>query len=133
MPRLSAWFIRASLIYLLMGFTLGALLLANNGVEFMPSAWALLPAHVEFMLAGWIVQLALGTAYWILPRHTDGPARGSLALGWASFGLFNLGILLAASSGLLPVTIQLAGRIMQMLAAGLLGILLWPRVKAYGT
>ena len=132
MPRLSVWFIRASLIYLLAGFMLGALLLANNGIEFMPSAWALLPAHVEFLLAGWIMQLALGTAYWILPRHTRGLARGPAELGWLSFGLFNLGVLLAASSGLLPGTFQFAGRVLEVLAAGLLVVLIWPRVKAYG-
>lgn len=132
MPRLSVWFIRASLIYLLTGFLLGALLLANNGIEFMPYAWALLPAHVEFLLAGWVMQLALGTAYWILPRHTRGLARGSAELGWLSFSLFNLGVLLAASSGLLPGAFQFAGKVLEVLAAGLLLMLIWPRIKAYG-
>ncbi|HAL17294.1 MAG TPA: hypothetical protein DCP32_11275 [Anaerolineaceae bacterium] len=132
MPRLSVWFIRASLIYLLAGFMLGALLLANNGIEFMPSAWELLPAHVEFLLAGWVVQLALGTAYWILPRHTRGLARGSTELGWLSFSLFNLGVLLTASSGLLPGAFQFAGRVLEVLAAGLFLVLIWPRIKAYG-
>ena len=132
MPRLSVWFIRASLIYLLAGFMLGALLLANNGIEFMPSAWELLPAHVEFLLAGWVVQLALGTAYWILPRHTRGLARGSTELGWLSFRLFNLGVLLTASSGLLPGAFQFAGRVLEVLAAGLFLVLIWPRIKAYG-
>ena len=132
MPRLSVWFIRASLIYLLAGFMLGALLLTNNGIEFMPSAWALLPAHVEFLLVGWVVQLALGTAYWILPRHTRGQARGSAKLGWLSFGLFNLGVLLTASSGLLPGAFQFTGRVLEVLAAGLLLVLIWPRIKAYG-
>ena len=132
MPRLRVWFIRASLIYLLAGVMLGALLLANNGIEFMPSAWELLPAHVEFLLAGWIMQLALGTAYWILPRHTRGLARGPAELGWLSFGLFNLGVLLAASSGLLPGAFQITGRVLEVLAAGLLLVLIWPRIKAYG-
>ena len=133
MPRLSVWFIRASLIYLLGGFILGALLLANNGIEFMMPTWALLPAHVEFLLTGWLMQLALGTAYWILPRHTRGLARGPAELGWLSFGLFNLGVLLAASSGLLPGAFQITGRVLEVLAAGLLLVLIWPRIKAYGT
>lgn len=132
MPRLSAWFIRASLVYLLAGFSLGALLLANNGTPFMPDAWVLLPAHVEFLLAGWIVQLALGTAYWILPRHTKGPSRGSPHWGWTAFALFNLGILLAASSGLLPPAFQVLGRVLEALAAFVIALLIWPRVKAYG-
>jgi len=102
LPRLSAWFIRASLVYLLAGFTLGAILLASNGLDALQVAWVVLPAHIEFLRAGWIVQLALGTAYWILPRLLKGPARGSPRLGWVAFWLFNLGILLAASNGLLP-------------------------------
>lgn len=133
MPRLSAWFIRASLVYLLAGFTLGAVMLANNGRPFMPDTWQLLPAHIEFLIAGWMVQLALGTAYWILPRLIKGPPRGSPTLGWATFWLFNLGILLAASNGLLPGWLQVTGRLLEAAAAVLVGLLLWPRVKPYGT
>lgn len=132
MPRLSAWFIRASLVYLLAGFSLGAVMLANNGHPFLADTWWLLSAHIEFLIAGWIVQLALGTAYWILPRLVKGPPRGSPKLGWSAFWLFNIGILLAASSGLLPGWIQVTGRVFETAAAVLVGLLFWPRVKAYG-
>ena len=133
MPRLSVWFIRASLIYLLTGFSLGAWLLANNGLNFAPSAWGLLPSHIEFLMLGWIIQLALGTAYWILPRHSKGTARGSLSMGWASFGLINLGVLFSASTGLLPAAFQAAGRTLEVAGAVVFVMLLWPRVKAYGS
>lgn len=132
MPRLSVWFIRTSLIYLLTGFSLGAWLLADNGLNFTSSAWGLLPSHIEFLMLGWIIQLALGTAYWILPRHSKGPARGSFSLGWASFGLINLGVLLSASTGLLTAGFQAAGRTLEVLGAVVFVVLLWPRVKAYG-
>lgn len=132
MPRLSVWFIRASLLYLLTGFSLGAWLLANNGLNFAPSAWGLLPSHIEFLMLGWIIQLALGTAYWILPRHTKGPSRGSPGWGWASFWMINLGILLSASTGLLPGGFQAAGRVIEVLGAMVFAVLIWPRVKAYG-
>ena len=36
MPRLSVYFVRASLIYLVLGFTFGGLLLANKGVMISP-------------------------------------------------------------------------------------------------
>jgi hypothetical protein len=44
MPRLSVWFIRMALLYLLAGFTLGALLLAHKGlavraVDLALAAW----------------------------------------------------------------------------------------------
>jgi len=132
LPRLSAWFIRASLVYLLAGFTLGAVLLASNGLDALQVVWVVLPAHIEFLLVGWVVQLALGTAYWILPRLLKGPARGSPRLGWAAFWLFNAGILLAASNGLLPGVAQVAGRGLEIAGAGVIAWLLWPRVKAYG-
>ena len=42
MPRLSVYLVRASLIYLILGFTLGGLLLANKGVMISPLIWAML-------------------------------------------------------------------------------------------
>src|SRR5574340_409831 len=128
MPRLSIWFIRASLIYLVTGFALGAWLLANNGLNFAPSAWGVLPSHMESLMIGWIIQLALGTAYWILPRHTKGLPRGSPVWGWTAFGLINLGILLAATTGLLPAAVQAAGRALEILGSAVIAVLLWPRV-----
>ena len=62
MPRLSVWMIRTALVHLLVGFTLGALLLANKGVPIHPMVWRLLPIHIELLLLGWTLQLALGVA-----------------------------------------------------------------------
>jgi len=45
MPRLSLWALRAAFGYLLVGFTLGALLLPNKGQPFCPAAWAMDPAE----------------------------------------------------------------------------------------
>jgi hypothetical protein len=50
MPRLSYWFIRASLLNLAAGFTLGALLLAHKGMPLHPALWGLLAPHIEFVL-----------------------------------------------------------------------------------
>lgn len=66
--------------YLVLGFTLGLLLLVNKGVPIHPALWRLLPAHAEFLLLGWTLQLALGVAYWILPRF--GTRRGAVWCGW---------------------------------------------------
>jgi hypothetical protein len=94
MPRLSRFFIRAALIYLLLGFTFGALILANKGIPFAPAVWALLPIHIEFLILGWLTQLALGVAFWILPRLGSESPRGDERWSWLTFGLVNLGILL---------------------------------------
>ena len=130
MPRLSAWFVRASLVYLSLGFTFGALMLANDGLAFAPQLGRLLPAHMEFLLLGWFMQLALGVAYWILPRFTSGLPRGNETITWLSLILLNAGILMVALSTLFDVAwLALAGRMGE--AAGVLAFLLiaWRRVR----
>ena len=61
MPLLSQWMVRTALIYLILGFTFGGLLLTHKGIPLHPSLWAWLPAHIEFLLMGWIVQLTMGS------------------------------------------------------------------------
>src|SRR5512139_2102668 len=93
MPRLSAWFVRASLIFLAAGFTLGALMQVNQAWSFYPPIWKLLPVHIEILLMGWLLQLAAGVAFWILPRWSASPnPRGNENLVWLAFWLVNLGI-----------------------------------------
>src|SRR5574340_783068 len=99
MPRLSVRFIRASLVYLLVGFTLGALLLAHKGVPYYPAIWAVFPIHMEFLVAGWLIQFAMGVGFWIFPRYGTGAPRGNEKLSEAAFWLFNTGILLAVFQG----------------------------------
>lgn len=130
MPRLSAWTLRAALVYLLAGFTFGALLLAHKGVPYAGQLWRLLPAHVEFLLIGWTVQLILGVAYWILPRLPGG-SRGRSELAGLAVILLNLGVLLVAAQGLagLDSVFGLAGRLLQV-AAGLAFLAhAWIRVR----
>ena len=59
------------------------LLLWNKGVPISPYIWTLLPSHIEFLLIGWTVQLALGVAFWILPRWQT--QRGDVRPAWAAF------------------------------------------------
>lgn len=132
MPRLSVWFIRSSLAYLVLGFTFGGLMLFNKGAPLHPSLWSLLPAHIEFVLFGWTVQLVLGMAFWILPRFPKPPVRGNEKLAWTAFILINAGIwlLALASFGLAGEWLTLSGRLAE--AAGILGFAIhaWPRVRA---
>ncbi len=128
MPRQSVWFIRASLIYLLTGFTIGALILAQKGRPYDAGVWSLLPVHIEVLLTGWLLQLVLGMAFWIFPRFGVGAPRGREGLIWVSFWLLNLGILLVAAQLWLPAAL-LAGRLAE--TAGLLIYIAgsWGRVK----
>jgi hypothetical protein len=131
MPRLSVWFVRASLIYLLLGFTFGAFILAEKGISYYPPVWNLFPIHVEFLLIGWFAQLAMGVAFWILPRFSNGPPRGNMNLIWISFVLVNLGILFSALHFWIPAA-TLIGRAAEAAAGILFALGLWRRVKPHG-
>lgn len=134
MPRLSIWTIRAALIYLGVGFTLGGLMLFNKGVTLAPSLWRLWPVHVEFVLMGWTVQLAMGVAFWILPRLRREDRYGNTAPAWLAFTLLNGGVLAVAVGewfdGLAPLV--LVGRSAELMAVTGFAVYIWPRVKAFG-
>jgi heme/copper-type cytochrome/quinol oxidase subunit 1 len=133
MPRLSVYFIRASFIHLLVGFSFGGLLLANKGIPISAQIWALLPAHIETVFIGWIVQLAMGVAYWILPRYFSGPPRGNPTWSWAAFGLLNAGVCLAVLADVSALTdFLLICRLLEWLAVGAFVLGNWRRVKPIG-
>ncbi len=128
MPRLSVWFVRASLLYLLGGITLGALMLADKGIPFYPAIIGYLPIHIEFLLVGWLLQLAFGVAFWILPRFGTGAPRGNERLVWAAFILLNAGVVMAAFQLWFPPA-PVAARIGETAAILLYVAGSWRRVK----
>ena len=131
MPRLSCWFVRASLVYLLLGFTSGGLMLAYKAMPLHPLLWRLLPAHIEFLLIGWTVQLAMGVAFWILPRFAGGPSRGNVAAAWWAFFLLNAGVLLSGLGSVLgiPEAVRFSGRTAEVGAAVAFAVHAWSRVR----
>jgi len=131
MPRISVWAIRLSLLYFLYGFTLGALMLANKGISFAPWIWSFLPAHMDVLLFGFVIQLAMGMAYWILPRYSGG-LRGNETVVWISVGLLNLGIWLVSLIGFfgLPGQWLALGRLLEGIAAVLFVLQVWGRIRA---
>ena len=131
MPRLTFWFVRASLIYFLLGFTFGALLLAQKGISYYPPVWNLFPLHMEFLLIGWFAQLAMGVAFWILPRFSMGQPRGNVTLLWISFILINAGLIVGSLQLWFPMAILIA-RIFEIGAGIVFAIGLWRRVKPHG-
>jgi hypothetical protein len=133
MPRLSVYFVRASLIYLVLGFTLGGLLLANKGVMISPLIWALLPIHIEFTFIGWMIQLAIGIAFWILPRFSRSPIRGDERWSWGALILLNAGIGFVVLQSLFGLHwLSFIGRILEAFALAAFVIGNWKRVKPIG-
>jgi len=134
MPRFSVWAVRASLIYLTLGFTVGALLLFEKGVPLHPGVWQLLPMHIEFLVFGWMVQLAMGVAFWIFPRFRFGSRRGNVPAAWIALVLLNAGVWLAGAGPALntPALVPFLGRIAEAGAALAFAAHAWPRVKPPG-
>lgn len=95
MDRLTRLMGRLSLVYLGLGFILGAVLLAGEGVSAnWGAAWGNVHAHVLFV--GWFVQFAVGIAYWLLPRRKTAaqPLGYNERLALLACGLINAGLLL---------------------------------------
>ncbi|MFZ0546408.1 MAG: hypothetical protein WAM60_13270 [Candidatus Promineifilaceae bacterium] len=130
MPSLSRWMVRAAFIYLLLGFTIGALLLANKGVPLHPAMWGWLPTHIEFLLMGWVVQLTMGVAFWVLPRYREKPARPRESFAQIAFILLNLGIWLVAAGTTFRLGggALLAGRVAEFGAVVTFGFHAWARI-----
>jgi len=134
MPRLSVWAIRAALVYLGIGFTVGGLMLFNKGVALDSSLWRLWPLHIELMLVGWTMQLAMAMAFWILPRLQRLERYGNTALAWLAFGLLNAGMLAVMAGEWFgtPARLSVAGRGVELAAVVAFAVYIWPRVKSFG-
>ena len=134
MPRLSVWAIRAALVHLGIGFTFGGLMLFNKGVALNSSLWRLWPLHIELTLISWTVQLAMGMAFWILPRLQRAERYGNTALAWLAFGLLNAGVVAVAAGEWLEASawLTVAGRGAELCAVVAFAVYIWPRVKPLG-
>lgn len=145
MPRLSVWAVRAALVHFGAGVTLGAVILAVKGWPAWrpvsppagaPWPWWLLGAHVELVLVGWLVQFALGVAYWILPRRRLGgrPARGREAWAALAIGSVNAGVLAVATGTLAGAPwAVVVGRALEAVAVAAFAVHAWPRVRPAGS
>lgn len=134
MPTLSRYFIRSSLLCMAIGYTIGGLILAAKADAVSPSVWAWLPMHMALLLGGWLLQLSIGVAYWILPRMS-GAERGRRRWAWAAFVIFQIGVaanllaLLALWWAPFQPLLAIAV-ILQSAAVGLFAIHAWPRIHA---
>jgi hypothetical protein len=123
--------VRTALLQLGIGFSFGALLLFNKGIPFDPQIWRLRTGHVEIMLLGWTIQLAMGVAFWILPRFATALKYGREWLGWVAYGLLNAGLGLVVLSGWIEVDwLPFAGRVLELAAVVAFAVMIFPRVKA---
>lgn len=126
-----------SLVYLALGFTLGAVLLFNKGIPLASGVARLLPAHIEFLLVGWVIQLVVGVATWIFPRFgVPRSAHDSEVATWLPFVLVNGGVWLVVAAAVLPEgsgdVRPLIGRLAEATGAVVFALNIWPRLRASG-
>lgn len=132
MPRVTRWFIRTGLVYLVIAMCLAVLQAMRGGGAWLGFA---LPVYVHFLTLGWLTQLILGVAFWMFP---SAPKAGTVGerVAWISYGLLNVGLLLRGiAEPLAPQTGGAVGAALLLaaalqLAATLLAVgHLWPRVR----
>lgn len=141
MPFLSRWAIRIAFLYLLLGL-LGWTVATANLLGYLDGTWyALRPVSIHWITIGWLTQLIFAVIYWMFPIVTRERPYGHAWVVWAGYITLNIGLLLRAvfeigmSRGMdadvagwgLVVSANL-----QWLAATLLIIGVWPRIKPRG-
>lgn len=132
MPLLSRFYIRTALIWLAVGTTMGGIILWSKASP-VPGAWQLLTAHISLLTWGWILQLSLGVAYWILPRFGAERPRPYLAV--LAYVLLNTALVISIVASLIPVPWPgILVATLQLLALFTFALHAWPRVRrsAYG-
>jgi hypothetical protein len=123
MPLLSQIMIRTALLWLGFGFTIGGLVLAHKGIPFMSWLWTLRMPHVHMLLVGWMVQLAYGVAFWILPRLDASGDRGNVFLVRVCYVALNGGVVLASLHDPLRALVAVDALRLLPIGAGVLYIL----------
>ena len=93
MPTLTRWFLKSSLLYLLLSVLLGVLLELPRSFELDWPVRAFSPIYFHSFMVGWVAQLIFGVVFWMFPKFTKEQPRGSEGLGWAAFWLLNAGLL----------------------------------------
>ena len=153
MPLTSRITVKASILYLVLGAVLGAVLLINRWLPLGPAIEALRASHVQFLVVGWLTQFIIGVAWWLFPPlavglRADAPLplrrgqsqRGSEALFWVALACLNAGILLRAlfeplrhwtNLDFFGTLADLSGVVL-LAAAALFVINLWGRVRELG-
>jgi hypothetical protein len=139
MPRLSQLMIRTALLWLGFGYSVGGLVLLNKGLPLLPWLWTLRAAHIHMLLVGWVVQLACGVAFWILPRLDARGTRGDERLVWGCYAALNGGVALGALHQPLAALAGWPGwdvlpplmGVLYLLAAALFVRHAWPRVAPF--
>jgi hypothetical protein len=96
MPTLTRWFVKSSLVYFIAALIIASALALQAPLNLSSALGSLMPVYLHLFMVGWITQFIFGVIYWMFPRFSKEKPRGSEALGWATYGLVNVGLILRA-------------------------------------
>jgi len=138
MDPVSVRLVRASLLWLAAGFTLGALMLSD---ALVPGDWRrwFAPTHGHMLFVGWFLQFAVGVAYWLLPRKrtAERPLGYHERGAYGAFALLNSGLLLrviaepperVGNGGALVDLALAVSAVLQLAAIVIIAAQIWPRI-----
>ena len=136
MPPLTRWFIKTSFVYLALALVMG-LLLAMQAALGLASFGDLFSIYIHLLVFGWLTQLVFGVVYWMFPKYSAEAPRGSERLGWWTYGLLNVGLILRAITEPLqsvqpnPITgwTLVLSALLQFLSGLAFVLNSWPRVR----
>lgn len=138
MPKLTRWFIKTGLLYLVVALLTGVLTTAG-AVTALPYPFASLSnLYIQILMAGWLTQLIFGVANWMFPVFSREAPRGNEQLGWASYALLNAGLVLhiliaflGVSGAVAPGWLAGVASVFLFLAALAFVANTWQRVKGH--
>jgi hypothetical protein len=119
------------------GLAAGVLLALRGWVKLPPAVAALTPVYFHVLMVGWVTQLIFGVGFWMFPKESSTRPRGSERLGWAAYGLLNVGLLLrvigepwlSMSASTLPRLLVASSAVLQLAAGWAFVANTWRRVR----
>lgn len=137
MPTLTRWYVKTSLIYLVAGLALAALLALAQVIDQPRLLSASGPVYLHLFLVGWITQLIMGIVFWMFPKYSKARPRGSERLAAITYVLLNAGLMLrvigeparAIGPGAVWGWMLVVSALLQWLAGMLFVANTWGRVK----
>ncbi len=135
MPRISRWFARAGLVYLLVGLAANA---AATSLADAPIIIASRPVRTHLLVVGWVTQLIVAVMLWMFPKFSKDQPYGREWLSWLAFFLLNAGLIMRAVAEPMQAWAQGSGwgqmlalsALCQLIAALSITLNVWPRVRA---
>lgn len=139
MPKITRFFIRSSLICLILALFFGGILAARPLLQLPDVLAAAGPAYLHLFMVGWVTQMIFGVALWMFPKHPVKREKQDLyPMEVACFVTLNIGLLLRIitepiatieKTGPVLASVLIAAALLQWASVVLFSITIWPRVR----